>query len=150
MAIEPDHAVWKRARPDHHAGAVRNYLKDPDDDGYPRGPNMSPRKCADCDTGSGYDSASPESVSWYVSSGDSSPGAEETIFERPNQSTFDMKGSLILCYLAHLNTKLGSVNDWRLSSFVCRQQFAINVDSSYRSEPTLTKHMVALVQIWMS
>ena len=93
MAIESDHPVWKRTRPDHHGGAIRNYMKDSDDDGYPRGPNSSPRLCPDCDTGSGYDSASPESVSWYVSSGDSTPDEEESFFEKPDQSTFDMKGT---------------------------------------------------------
>lgn len=96
MAIEPGHPIWKRTRQDHHGGAVRNYMKDDEDDGYPRGPNASPRTCPDCDAGSGYDSASPESVSWYVSSGDSSEDLEDTIFEKPDQCTFDMKGNYIL------------------------------------------------------
>ena len=95
MAIESDHPVWKRTRQDHHGGALRNYLKPEDDDGYPRGPNASPRICRDCDAGSGYDSASPESVSWYVSSGDSSEDLEDNFFEKPDQSTFDMKGTII-------------------------------------------------------
>jgi len=33
MAIEPDHAVWKRERKEHHAGAIRPWLKDKHDDG---------------------------------------------------------------------------------------------------------------------
>lgn len=92
MAIEPDNPVWKRDRPEHHAGAVRAYTKDPDDDGYPRGPYGTPRYCADCDQDSQYDSASPASASWYISSDSDSPnGKYETFFE-PGDSSFDMKG----------------------------------------------------------
>lgn len=96
MAIEPEHPIWLRNRPDHHAGALRSYLKAPEDDGYPRGPCASPRKCPDCDSDSQYDSGSPASVSWYVSSGYSSPecNRDEDFFERPSALTsFDMKGN---------------------------------------------------------
>lgn len=93
MAIAPDHSLWKRSRPEYHAGAMRSYLKAPEDDGYPRGPSVSPRKCPDCDTDSLYDSASPQSVSWYVSSGSSSPGDNDFLEKiKPPVSTFDMKG----------------------------------------------------------
>lgn len=96
MAIEPEHPIWKRTRPEHHAGALRGYMKGPEDDGYPRGPNASPQLCPDCDTDSQYDSASPLSVSWYVSSGHPSPdkGGGE-FFHKPSVvSSFDMKGNL--------------------------------------------------------
>ncbi|WAR18782.1 SPD1B-like protein, partial [Mya arenaria] len=93
MAIEPEHPVWTRLRPDHHAGAQRGYLKGDDDDGYPRGPGASPRACQDCDTDSVYDSASPLSVSWYISSGQTSPNNEDLeFFEKLPSSTFDMIG----------------------------------------------------------
>lgn len=94
MAIEPEHPVWQRTRPEHHAGAMRSYLKGPEDDGYPRGPSASPRKCPDCDTDSQYDSGSPASLSWYVSSGHSSPvSRDEEFFERSTtMASFDMKG----------------------------------------------------------
>lgn len=101
MAIDPDHPVWKRSRPDYHAGAIRCYLKDPEDDGYPRGPNASPRKCPNCDSDSLYDSASPLSVSWYVSSGHSSPSDMDVIKKSDVISSFDMKG-MFFCYFYHL------------------------------------------------
>ena len=94
MAIIPDHALWKRIRPEHHAGAVRSYQKPAEDDGYPRGPNSSPRKCPDCDTDSQYDSASPDSLTWYVSSGHSSHEEEPQTTTQP-VSTFDMKGEFL-------------------------------------------------------
>lgn len=72
MAIDNSHPVWKRTRQIHHAGAMRCYMKDPDDDGYPRGPHASPKRCPDCDNDSQYDSASPDSASWYISSGENS------------------------------------------------------------------------------
>ncbi|BFZ07062.1 hypothetical protein BsWGS_10101 [Bradybaena similaris] len=74
MAIQPDNILWKRERPLHHGGATRNYMKDPEDDGIPRGPHASPRFCSKCDASdSQYDSASPASTSWFISSRDSSP-----------------------------------------------------------------------------
>lgn len=77
MAIQPDSILWKRERPVHHGGAVRNYMKDPEDDGFPRGPNASPRYCPNCDIpDSQYDSASPGSTSWFISSKDSSPSKD--------------------------------------------------------------------------
>ena len=95
MAIEPDNSLWQRTRPDHHGGAIRSYAKDPEDDGYPRGPSATPRACPECDKDSQYDSASPDSVSWYVSSGESSPhdiADVHDFFEKAQPSTFDMKG----------------------------------------------------------
>ncbi|KAK7104430.1 hypothetical protein V1264_019150 [Littorina saxatilis] len=100
MAIEPDHSLWKRGRPQHHAGAIRTYMKDPGDDGYPRGPDLSPRFCQLCEgDDSQYDSASPSSVSWCVASADSTPDRERdddwtsSVEERhPAASSFDMKG----------------------------------------------------------
>lgn len=104
MAIEPDHALWKRERPAHHAGALRAYLRDPEDDGYPRGPDASPRPCQLCDArDSQYDSASPSpaSLSWCVSSPDSTPDrdAEAAAFGLGDGASgatatarFDMKG----------------------------------------------------------
>lgn len=99
MAIESDHTVWKRNRPEFHGGALRNYMKSDEDDGYPRGPNSSPRKCPECDRDSQYDSASPLSLSWYVSSGGTSPD-NDVFFEKAviNQSSFDMKGMVVLLY----------------------------------------------------
>ncbi|XP_063426681.1 speedy protein 1-B-like [Mytilus trossulus] len=87
MAIDISHPVWKRSRALHHAGAIRSYMKDPDDDGYPRGPHASPKRCEECDHDSQYDSASPASASWYISSGDNSP---DDIFIDPRKSRFDM------------------------------------------------------------
>ncbi|KAK3596485.1 hypothetical protein CHS0354_007392 [Potamilus streckersoni] len=95
MAIEPGNPAWKRYRSEFHAGALRGYMKDPEDDGYPRGPNATPRKCPICDHDSQYDSASPESDSWYISSADESSqqGGEITLTDKtPEQSSFDMKG----------------------------------------------------------
>lgn len=99
MAIEPDHPLWKRERPIHHAGAIRNYMKDPEEDGYPRGPDLSPRYCHQCDAhDSQYDSASPASVSWCISSGETSPEIDnvmsDDLFRTTDgiHSTFDMKG----------------------------------------------------------
>ncbi|ESO86814.1 hypothetical protein LOTGIDRAFT_66401, partial [Lottia gigantea] len=48
MALTPRNLYWNRERPVHHAGAIRNYMREPDDDGYPRGPGASPRICRDC------------------------------------------------------------------------------------------------------
>ncbi|KAL8589850.1 hypothetical protein ACOMHN_020853 [Nucella lapillus] len=103
MAIEPDHPLWKRERPQHHAGAIRSYMKDPDDDGYPRGPDASPRYCHLCDgQDSQYDSASPSSVTWFINSTASTP---ENLTEeaaawmravdggRGVAGTFDLRGS---------------------------------------------------------
>lgn len=90
MAIDSSHPVWKRTRPIHHAGALRSYMRDPDDDGYPRGPHASPRHCEECNHDSQYDSASPASVSWFISSGENSPTSENDIFDEPRKSRFDM------------------------------------------------------------
>lgn len=76
MAIEPDNLLWKRERPIIHGGALRNYMRGPEDESFPRGPNASPRLCADCDASdSQYESHSPSPAStyWYISSRDSSP-----------------------------------------------------------------------------
>lgn len=91
MKIEPFNLAWKRTRPIHHSGAIRSYMKDPDDDGYPRGPDASPRKCLDCDNDSQYDSASPASEAWYISSEDTSPSTDK------KSTTFDMKSMLYHC-----------------------------------------------------
>ena len=72
MTLRPDHWIWGRERPMHHSGAVRMYTRDPDDDGYPRGPNGSPRVCEDCLSMQEYDSASPSGTSWYLSSSNES------------------------------------------------------------------------------
>ncbi|XP_055879237.1 speedy protein A-like isoform X2 [Biomphalaria glabrata] len=49
MAIEPSSLLWRRERLSHHGGATRSYMKDPNEDGYPRGPNATPHYCAACD-----------------------------------------------------------------------------------------------------
>lgn len=85
MEIEPGASVWKRNRPLHHGGAVRSYTKESDDDGYPRGPDASPRICPDCNNDSQYKSASPASC--YLSSDERSP----IFLESQKSSTFDMK-----------------------------------------------------------
>ena len=96
MGIEPDHYIWKRNRPEHHAGAIRAYMHDPDDDGYPRGPYATPRTCFECDIAdSQYDSASPASVSWYVSSDETSPSDSKHTSVGSSFSRFDMKGNQI-------------------------------------------------------
>ncbi|XP_067681980.1 speedy protein A-like [Haliotis asinina] len=88
MAIETSHIVWSRQRLAHHGGAMRSYMLDSEDN-YPRGPDATPRLCHLCDaTDSQYDSASPSSYSWYISSTDSSP---ETNCSSVH-SRFDMKG----------------------------------------------------------
>ncbi|XP_069117105.1 speedy protein A-like isoform X1 [Argopecten irradians] len=85
MEIDKDSMLWRRNRPLHHAGAVRSYNKDPEDDGYPRGPDASPRPCPDCNNDSQYHStASPTSC--ILSSAERSP----LIFDG-QKSTFDMK-----------------------------------------------------------
>ena len=90
MAIDPDNPAWKRIRPQHHAGAIRSYAREPDDDGYPRGPGVTPRRCSMCDQDSQYDSASPGSDSWYISSNGSSP-VTQAPHEGKEVSTFNMK-----------------------------------------------------------
>ena len=75
MNIEPDHWAWQRNRPDHHGGATRAYMQDLEDDALPRGPNASPKSCQLCGPAAvEYDSASPDSTTWYLSSStESSP-----------------------------------------------------------------------------
>lgn len=51
MSLMPDHWIWMRERPEHHAGAVRVYRGvEPDEANlpYPRGPDKSPRACEPC------------------------------------------------------------------------------------------------------
>ncbi|XP_060068445.1 speedy protein A-like [Ylistrum balloti] len=85
MEIDRESPLWRRNRPLHHAGAVRSYNKDPDDDGYPRGPEASPKFCQDCNIDSQYlSTASPASC--ILSSVEQSP-----IFFDGQNSTFDMK-----------------------------------------------------------
>lgn len=100
MAIDPENPAWSRVRPEHHGGAMRSHLKDSEDEPYPRGPDASPVYCLDCDADSQYDSASPASTDWYISS-DSSPRYE--ICEH-KESSFDMKGNTIylLCALQRI------------------------------------------------
>ncbi|GFN97042.1 speedy protein a [Plakobranchus ocellatus] len=72
MNIDPQHFLWKRERLQHHGGAIRNYMKDENDD-IPRDPMGTPRKCAECSSyDSQYDSASSANTSWYISSQGSS------------------------------------------------------------------------------
>lgn len=93
MAIEPNNTLWKRERQTHHGGAIRHYMKDPEDDGFPRGPNASPNYCAECDASdSQYNSASPASTSWYISSRDSSPVNGGTQKTTESGSHFHMSG----------------------------------------------------------
>lgn len=86
MDIYPDHACWKRNRPAHHSGAIRSYVREAEgDDGYPRGPNASPRPCALCEPcDSQYDSASPDREEWILSNDDIFDNSQE-------ESSFDMK-----------------------------------------------------------
>ncbi|XP_033730828.1 speedy protein A-like [Pecten maximus] len=85
MEIDKESLLWRRNRPLHHGGAVRSYNKDPDDDGYPRGPEASPRSCSDCNNDSQYHSAASP-ASCFLSSVDHSP-----IISDGQKSTFDMK-----------------------------------------------------------
>ncbi|CAG5134816.1 unnamed protein product [Candidula unifasciata] len=90
MAIQPDNILWKRERPLHHGGAIRNYMKDPEDDGFPRGPHANPRFCPECDaTDSQYDSASPASTSWFISSQETSPDDGELEDKLPEDNDDD-------------------------------------------------------------
>jgi len=79
MSIDPNHWAWQRDRPEHHAGAFRTYYDDydedySDNDHLPRGPDASPRICKLCQPVLEYDSASPDSTTWYLSSSsESSP-----------------------------------------------------------------------------
>ena len=88
MAIDDSHPIWKRSRQLHHAGAIRDYAKYSDGDGYPRGPCASHRRCPDCDNDSLYDSASLSSASWYISR-DNSPESDD-VFDVHEKSRFDM------------------------------------------------------------
>ena len=104
MAIEPGHYIWTRERPEHHAGAFRNYMRDPDDDGYPRGPDLTPRHCDMCHKDTEYDSASPDGASWYLSScSDSSPDVKQNsktvqVVSNPS-SRFDMEGKKLTYFI---------------------------------------------------
>ncbi|XP_062620712.1 speedy protein 1-B-like [Saccostrea cucullata] len=86
MDIYPDHLCWKRSRPLHHSGAIRSYVRDSEeDDGYPRGPHASPRRCRACEPfDSQYDSASPDREEWIFSGDDIFDNSQE-------DSRFDMK-----------------------------------------------------------
>ncbi|XP_060551228.1 speedy protein 1-B-like isoform X2 [Ruditapes philippinarum] len=93
MAIDPDHPIWKRSRPDYHAGAMRNYLKGTEDDGYPKGPKAVPRKCPNCDNESSCYSDSTSSESWYSLTGYSSHCFKNDLLKKSTvMSSFDMKG----------------------------------------------------------
>ncbi|XP_064602881.1 speedy protein A-like isoform X2 [Liolophura sinensis] len=70
MIIDPMNEYWQRTRPIHHGGALRAYAKDPEDDGYPRGPEASPYICSMCERQRKCYSLSPSSSSWYLSSED--------------------------------------------------------------------------------
>ena len=102
MAIDAGHWCWQRQRPDHHTGAIRAYMRDPDDDGYPRGPNSTPWLCKQCSHNSEYDSASPGSISWYLSSeSESSPDdgyITNFCFAHPVNSRFNMDGMLYIIF----------------------------------------------------
>lgn len=110
MSIRPDHWIWKRTRKEHHSGAHRSYkqgLESDSDDGFPRGPGVTPKTCNVCDEHSiGYESASPDKISWFLSS--SSESSPEDILDSCNRSMrcnfmtsshtrFDMKGNYYEC-----------------------------------------------------
>ncbi|XP_042234858.1 uncharacterized protein LOC121874681 [Homarus americanus] len=48
IGMQPDHWMWDRERPTYHGGALRDYLKHPNDNGRPRGPDKSPLQCQTC------------------------------------------------------------------------------------------------------
>ena len=90
MDIYPEHACWTRNRPPHHSGAIRSYVRDAEgDDGYPRGPQASPRPCPSCEPcDSQYDSASPDREEWFLSNDDIFDNSQE-------DSRFDMKRKIV-------------------------------------------------------
>jgi len=95
MNLVPDHWAWTRERPVHHAGAIRSYIKDPEDDMYPRGPDCSPRHCDLCENMGVHGNPG----SWYLSSSaDSSPEADRVIVAASNSvrvisnSRFNLEG----------------------------------------------------------
>ncbi|KAI0211734.1 Speedy protein 1-B [Lamellibrachia satsuma] len=96
MAIDAGHWCWQRERLEHHTGAMRAYMRDPDDDGYPRGPDLTPWLCKQCSEYTEYDSASPGSISWYLSSGSESSQDDSYMmnfsFVPPVNSRFNMEG----------------------------------------------------------
>ena len=102
MGIDPGNAAWNRVRPVHHSGALRSYLKDSDEEGYPRGPYASPRVCLEChgDNDSQYNSASPSSsnTSCYLSTDEGSPEQQG----HPTSVTFDMKRNIIFLSFKYL------------------------------------------------
>ncbi len=102
MSLRPNHLVWQRERPLHHAGAIRTYLRDVEDDAYPCGPDGTPKHCATCAAAQdleGYDSASPSGASWYISSStESSPEFENVTAIKSTRivgSRFDLHGMFL-------------------------------------------------------
>ena len=100
MAIDAGHWCWQRERLEHHTGAMRAYMRDPDDDGYPRGPDLTPWLCKQCNEYTEYDSASPGSISWYLSSGSESSQDDSYMmnfsFVPPVNSRFNMEGMFLM------------------------------------------------------
>ena len=76
-------------------------MKDQDDCLSPKGPDASPRYCLLCEKTLQYDSASPGSTTWYLSScSDSSPEVygiyKKTVHVVPGSSRFDMEGEIFV------------------------------------------------------
>lgn len=95
MMIDPMNEYWQRTRPIHHGGALRAYAKDPEDDGYPRGPEASPYICSMCEQHRKCYSLSPNTNSWYLSSEDDvDSGCEQEPFITDiTEHSFDMEGN---------------------------------------------------------
>ena len=122
MAVQPDHWLWSRQRPEHHGGAMRTLEEEDDEDGYPRGPDASPRVCPQCDLLCG--SVSPGQASWYLSSSaSSSPESEDKPLCKStrvvSRSWLHMEGRLnidVFIASGHWDSNRGQ---WEFASGIC-------------------------------
>ena len=109
MRIQPGHWAWLRERPEHHGGAIRAYKRDPEDDGYPRGPYGTPYRCSVCDSMVDSSQSSGSEPFWTSFE---MPLTEDKEQKTTKSSNFNLDGTFFFFNFMFYISKLPAISDY--------------------------------------